>query len=309
MLMVDEGNPFVRRPERCLFEHEDTQSNHVLQWRPIAAQEIAAKVEAAAAQSAPEFGLRRFARGYWISLPSFLFQDESVRTGVDRIVTEVNAQRDAIRGAEIVVIDVRGNGGGSSSLGREVARALWGEEMVASRPSFLAGNDWRVSSRNLARMRTTSTDLATRYGEQSELAVYYRGLVSRVEAALANGDALLYEPASGEARPPAPATNPVSARVLFLTDSACFSACLDFADLVLSIPGVTQIGAETRADTVYIENRFEWLPSANGMLYFSMKVNRGRRRGNNESYVPAHAWTGAMSDTAGLETWIATLPP
>ena len=38
-----------------------------------------------------------------------------------------------------------------------------------------------------------------------------------------------------------------------------------------------------------------------------MKVYRGRARGNNETWVPAHVWTGDLSDTAGIEAWIGEL--
>jgi hypothetical protein len=38
-----------------------------------------------------------------------------------------------------------------------------------------------------------------------------------------------------------------------------------------------------------------------------MKVYRGRARGNNETAMPAHEWTGALADTAGIEAWIAGL--
>ena len=41
--------------------------------------------------------------------------------------------------------------------------------------------------------------------------------------------------------------------IFFLTDYVCVSACLDFADLILSLPNVTHIGQETSADTKYLE--------------------------------------------------------
>jgi hypothetical protein len=37
-----------------------------------------------------------------------------------------------------------------------------------------------------------------------------------------------------------------------------------------------------------------------------MKVHRGRPRGNNEPYRPAHVWTGDIDDTKALETWIVS---
>ena len=40
-------------------------------------------------------------------------------------------------------------------------------------------------------------------------------------------------------------------RVLLLTDGDCASACLDFADLVLQLPGTTHLGLPTSADAVF----------------------------------------------------------
>ncbi len=310
MLLIDEGNPFVRRPEQCTFEYAGAQVAHTLQWSPIEGRELEAKINAAVAEVAPDFAVRRFARGYWISLPSFALGDENVRVGMDRVVTAVAEQRETIRNAEIIVLDVRGNGGGSSRLGEDAAIALWGEAMVRSRPQTSQAVDWRVSPRNAAFLRGTNlVRLVQRYGENSPEAISYRTFVERMDAAVQRGDTFLRQANEGEdQRVAAPDANPVSARVFFLTDSACFSACLDFADLVLSIPAVTHVGAETRADAVYIDNRAERLPSGNGWFGFSMKVHRGRIRAHNQSYVPTRSWGGPMSDTQGLEEWIATLP-
>ena len=49
---------------------------------------------------------------------------------------------------------------------------------------------------------------------------------------------------------------------------------------------------------VLLENH----PGAVDALY------RNRPRGNNQPYVPHHAWKGSMADTAALEKWILSLP-
>lgn len=48
---------------------------------------------------------------------------------------------------------------------------------------------------------------------------------------------------------------------------------------------------------------------ASGLLSVSvpMKVYRGRPRGLNQSFRPAHVYTGDMHDEAALERWIAGL--
>jgi hypothetical protein len=98
----------------------------------------------------------------------------------------------------------------------------------------------------------------------------------------------------------------MGARTYVLTDYGCASACLDAVDLLKSL-GAVQVGQETSADTVYMEVRSGPLPSGRVNANIPMKVYRGRARGNNETAMPAHEWTGALADTAGIEAWIAGL--
>ena len=105
----------------------------------------------------------------------------------------------------------------------------------------------------------------------------------------------------GQARPspgPLPA-NPVAGHVYLLTDGACFSACLDFVDLVRPLPGVQHVGLPTSADTVYMEENGAKLPSGLSLLSYAQKVYRHRARPSNVWYRPAITWPGGlMSDTA-----------
>ena len=73
--------------------------------------------------------------------------------------------------------------------------------------------------------------------------------------------------------------------VALLTDAHCASACLDFADLVRSVPGAVHVGRATSFDSLYIEKGFAKLPSGN-LLFIPLKVWRNRVRGNDEILVP-----------------------
>src|SRR5690606_34266356 len=100
--------------------------------------------------------------------------------------------------------------------------------------------------------------------------------------------------------------SPMKARTWVLTDSGCASACLDAVDLLKAL-GATQVGQETSGDTAYMEIREEPLPGGRVVARIPMKVYRGRPRGDNETHVPLHEWTGALADTAGIEAWLAGL--
>jgi hypothetical protein len=77
-----------------------------------------------------------------------------------------------------------------------------------------------------------------------------------------------------------------SGKIVLLTDAKCFSACLDFADTVLKVPGALHVGETTSADAVYIDGWRMLLPSGN-VLSFPLKVWRNRVRGNNEPLRPS----------------------
>jgi hypothetical protein len=305
-LLIDEGNPFVPLPASCTFAVGGEARAFALDWRPIANAELAPKVVAAQGRARIETGIRPFGRnGWWISLASFNANEDSAAEPLLALIRRMEEQPEAFRGSEIIVFDVRGNSGGNSEFGNRIARALWGPGFVDGAPRTRAV-DWRLSTANLRQIeRSNLPALRQRFGEEDPRGRAYAEFAAAFRSALERGDVFYRETAAPPAERASP--EPVRARIFLLTDGWCGSACLDFADLVLAAPGTVQVGAETSADTVYIDNSGARLPSGEGALGWSMKVHRGRPRGHNQSYVPAHLWTGAMSDTPGLERWIAGL--
>jgi hypothetical protein len=306
-LMIDEGNPFVRPPRRCEFRGADgAGTSRELIWRAVTFDDLSAKIEAAQDHFQPAFALRSFgADGWWISLPSFDAGSPDTVAGLSRLIAEVESKADAIRTARVLVLDVRGNHGGDSNYGVRVAAALWGEVHVDAMKPRPVATDWRVSDENLRALKFFLKREQEQFGDASDAARSLAAVVSGMEAASAQ-----HMTWCRETEPAAPAgvtPAPMRAKVYFLTDYACFSACLDFADLVIHIPGVVHVGQETSADAIYIDNNALRMPSGNGWLGYSMKVHRGRMRGNNESYQPALAWQGSMEDTDAIEAWIGGL--
>jgi hypothetical protein len=316
LLFVDAGNPFVEPLERCFWRIGSEPIEVDLAWRTVDVATLRTSVQEARRQVSPRFGVRPFGdgAGYWISLPSFALGSEDVRSGMDSVRAVLKREGTSIRLADVLVIDVRGNGGGSSSLGEEIVEELWGSPALeAARPRG-AYAEWRVSASNARFLRGVNlARLEERYGASDPDVRAYREFVEAMEVAVDRGEifystgqdqAVTVTPpeASGDATP-----RRMEARVFFLTDHACFSACLDFADIMRRIPGVLHIGLETRADAVYIDNRAERLPSGLGLFGFSMKVYRNRARGHNESYVPELTWSGDIADDRALESWVLDL--
>ena len=111
------------------------------------------------------------------------------------------------------------------------------------------------------------------------------------------------------ARDPALATRPslFPATVALLSDGACASACLDFADEVLSMPGTTLLGADTGADGLLMEIRGAPLPSGLMSIAVPMKAYVNRKRGFLERYKADVTFGGPWTDEAVVR-WVVSLP-
>ena len=145
-LLIDEGNPFITRPSLCLFEQAGKRQSQKLDWMRIKRESLLPRLQAAIGAGAAGYGVRRVDGGYWISLQSL--QDE--RTA--GVVKEVEDQKAALRAAPFVVLDLRGNGGGSSLYGRQMAVSLFGREFVDATLGPEGGRNVR-RRRRLARIR------------------------------------------------------------------------------------------------------------------------------------------------------------
>jgi hypothetical protein len=183
----------------------------------------------------------------------------------------------------------------------DMARVLWGEDWVAANQTRSQGVDWRASQANLDEIASYRTQLA----DNPTLLAWVDAVETGLTGARAAGRPL-WRQTSDDAPPPASAKTEMHARTYVLTDYGCVSACLDAVDLLTAL-GARHVGRETSADSVYMNAREQRLTSGRAAIDVPMKVYRGRKRGNNETAKPSATWTGDLSDTEGLEAWIADL--
>lgn len=311
-VLLDGGNPFVARPESCIFTEAGSRDRYLLDWKPVG--NVGGLVAEATESGMLDNEMRRVRGGYWLSLPRLLMSGQHAQTEVlEEIIDRVARERDSLLDATFVVFDLRSNTGGSSTWVRRIADLLWGEDYLDALQLGSTAIDHRVSRGNYEHFRwirdTHFTD-PDRPGYE-----YVHALVEGLEAGLARGDTFFRyandddsdESHRTAAPPPARATD-LDVPVFVLTDHTCASACLDAVDLLLAA-GATQIGRATSGDTPYMEARTEALPSGYGELVFPTKVYRGRPRGSNEAYAPKpeHIWEGPMNDVPALEAWVSEL--
>ncbi|HYC75414.1 S41 family peptidase [Brevundimonas sp.] len=309
-LFLNASNPWISEMKTCRFESEGRIIEHALNWRAIEAADLSARRTKLAQGRAAGFGLRTLDDGgVWVSMPSFNGAPGSdAHKALTPMLADLTARQAELRTAPLVVLDLRGNGGGSTHWGQEIAAVLWGEDWVRAHPTPpVEAIEWRASEDNLAAVQSY-LDEWTAAGESEERIAWAREIVEGMTAARAAGE-LYWRDRPGPRPEPDVEEAPqqlVHGPVYVLTDPVCSSACLDAVDLWKSL-GAIQIGRETSADTVYMDVRGVELPSGLARVVIPMKVWRGRQRGNNEPQRPVHLFEGDMTDGAALEAWVRGL--
>lgn len=305
-LLLDRGNPWAPRAKECRFRIGDTVETRALRYRNTTHDTVdkLARVTGAAEGSVRKSG----ANGVWVTIPTFTASTDAIIATLEQQI----ALAPEWRSADFIVFDVRGNGGGNSSWGKQLLDALYGKEYLerTTRTRF-AGQyvDWRVSKDNVAHIRAIVAQIRREQGDDAPSLPYFSRIADGMKEALARNEPLFRLP-GGDDRPASTTSVPAPlyrGKVILLTDTACASACLDFADEVRPLPNATHVGLSTSADSVYMEIRGVGLPSGIGWLNLPVKVYRDRPRGHNEPYVPHVPYAGDIRDTAAVEKWILAI--
>jgi hypothetical protein len=291
---------------RCDIDAGGEHRTIALSWRPIASNQLAKLLPGAQGRVVPELGVRLVDGVWFVSLPTFNWWGEDAAK-MQAMIENLRQRARELQGARLVVIDLRGNGGGNSEWGDKVANILWGDVAAkAIAASLDATVDWRASALN-ARQTRAAADRAKVAGLEADASYRYT-VAAQMSAAHAAGHQLWRE-----AIPPTSTglpkdyRSPFDGKVYLLTDMRCASACLDFVDIVRRMPGVVHVGQPTSADAIYIDNVVAQLPSGRAELSYSLKVYRHRARGNNEWYTPVVAWPGGTMTDKAIALWVQKL--
>ncbi|MCB9959233.1 MAG: hypothetical protein H6843_11575 [Rhodospirillaceae bacterium] len=305
LMMVDQGQPGMLRPAACRFRLPSGGETELpLVWQPFSWRSQGNALDAAGFGARPAFAARIFApSAAWVSLPTFDPSAEEL-PAVEALIADLGR----FGPSDILVIDLRGNGGGSSFLAERALRALFGEATFAwMQRSAMAGQVDRAALRaspgNLEHFRAMAVR-AEAMGDAAT-AAYAGDLADRLAAAMAAGEPL----AAIEGAGPAPAAGPQPAavtpgQVFVVVDGRVFSSALLALDWLAAFPGARIVGWPVQPHGLYGEIRQVALPSNWAMLVFSTKAFLGRA---DDPVALDAQWPGEIADTPALERWILDL--
>lgn len=287
-VFVDKGNPFIKRPQVCAFALDGKQFAMTLAWSQYTNEMLLWRQQSYNGTTLPVGLTEPRPRLYWAAMPEFQ-PDEAQRTAYRTMSAELRAHPQRYQQADAVVIDLRGNHGGSSLWSLDFAGALWGDADIARRDQQRTGKQqvwWRTSPGNVAHVRWMVAFLKEQ--GNAELAEGINALANVMQEALERGDKF-YVSSSG---PPAADTATVAAPTAFnrpvyvIVPGQCASACLDALDYFTMFPNTKLIGAPSSADSNYMEVRYQSLVSGAAKVVIPNKVYVGRPRAAGQFYTP-----------------------
>lgn len=300
LVFRDAGSPFVPRPRHCRIGGRDI----ALDWRPIAASKFAADMRSATVYADRVTAVTPFgADGAWVRMGIFDMQTPAEGRAFKQLIADAPGLRDK----SVIVLDVRGNGGGPYEWFMGFLRGLYGREYA----DYHARSRLEISHvyRTTPEIRDFFGDLeATETGDMApppDGTPYDAGNVKYRQALAAGARVFVTPPnARGIPKPARPPANPVKARVLLLTDYLCGSACIVFVDEMKRFPGVEQIGLETAVDSRTGTAFAAPLPSKNGVIEVPVVTRDGRARGDNIPQRPSRVFSGNITDTPAVKAWV-----
>ncbi|HSI19364.1 MAG TPA: S41 family peptidase [Sphingomonas sp.] len=294
-MLIDERNPFLHELKQCSFMTATGPRTIEMDWQPIARDAIAQRITKAAGIGAAGFDVRPVGKGWWIAMGE-------LTRNAPAVVAAAKAHQAAIRTAPFVVFDLRGNGGGSSDLGTQIARVIYGDDVLREDAPADCPTAWRVSADNQALLESYPKILGDRLTPQANAEI--QADIDAMRAAAAQGRAFSHP--IGACRSTMTIKPPLHPRRVFLlTDRRCFSSCLIVVQGFRAL-GATQIGEPTNGNTRYQENHPLPLPSGLGAFAVQSTVDLAQppRVG---PFSPHIRYDGDLTDTDAVQRWLVSI--
>lgn len=296
-LFADRGNLLLKRPSTCVIDGKA----HTLTWKKADPVAITRLVRTYWSVTDHDLSVRDIpGGGAWVRIGTFHPQGHEQATLFHDLIKAASA----LRQKPFIVLDVRGNTGGSPNWFVGFLHALYGEaytdHYATARLSIRAVN--RVTPQILA-YRDDHAIVDREILDLPDDKAQGEDELPAMHRALKYGKPYIVSEPPPRATRSTPPPNPVAARVYVLTDQACASACVMFVDELKYFPGVAQIGTETGVDRRTGNPLATELPSGLATLYVPTSALDNRERGDNVPQRPERSFDGDIADTHAVEAW------
>ena len=299
-LLLDDADPFVTLPKRCVFADDaGNRSEYELDWKTISASDLNTHMRVAVGRPNADVSVTALADGWWVRLGTLV---DDARP----IVEEVARRSAELRAGRFVVVDLRGNGGGSSVYAERIAETLYGEQRTASVLKRIAAGPeavtWRASTGNLETLDQYVERFSRELGPDDRLVPLLKQFRVAVAEALRDGAAVATVPVESENKKKQNKVRGAPPSVVLFTDRFCFSSCLMATHLFRGL-GALHVGEETDQNTHYTEVRSLTLPSGLSTFSTLQAIARSHARLVGP-FTPTIVYSGRTDDDAAVKAWV-----
>jgi hypothetical protein len=307
----------LNRPEltSCVFLVDNAIKTFPLEWLPVSEEEsIAINASYQYKYHLPSL-FEPAPNTVWIRASDFAQYTPEAAQRQTILLEQIKSTQDK----NLIILDTRGNGGGSSTHGINILNAIMNEDEKAA--SYV-GNQYQYKNQGANALFRASWQLYWSYdyalqklianqGKEFSDVQYLEKFQVRLKQALDAGEQSLYQsetPNESNTIPPPSDKWESSIKLVLITDKSCVSACLDFVDMVKLIPNLLHLGEPTNADTAYTQiahMQSQYLKETYNFMVPVKKWNK-RLREDSQPYIPDVIYEGDMNDDAALQQWVLT---
>lgn len=234
--------------------------------------------------------------GIWIKILSFQAGDKSFNhPQLTQTLIKLMKDLPLYRNKNLIVYDVRGNGGGSNKLSRPIIVSLYSKKYLRSLgASFIYNQKWRY-------IDSLAPEALKFYGDKSKI------LAAKQGYRLYEGSfwPVIYGQEKHQTFQRYP--NPVKAHVIILADSRCGSMCYQFTRTLLDLPNTVLVGQPPDVMDRLTNPRSVILPSRKATLSVGTREMLSPAYAFGRRLMPHYRYYGNINNTPAIEKWIMQL--
>lgn len=291
-------------PKQCSFTLADgSNRSYDLPLRAVAdgiGDERIVQVRKQYAAKARPVGLYPLAaRMHWVAMPDF--NGAVSAAAYEKLYLDLAA----LKNADWIMFDLRGNGGGDSSWGARALQAIYGKDYGRR-----LGETASYSKLLIADQATA--DVYRRYANAPESAASkgeFEQVLHALEKAIRSGDKMvaLDERTREQAATQAAQLRqrPGGPRIAAIINRGCFSSCMNFVQQISAMADTVLLGESTLGYSPYGEiNKFD-LPSGHGSIRLPSAIYTAFQA-TREPFLPDLPYPGNLADEPVLIKWVAS---